>query len=150
MQDDSGTIAQSFAIGPRRQCGVTIVTMIWVVTNHANTRQSLMPLIAAQGYPVEEFECGDEVLKRARFQSVALIIIDCGFADSFELLKAIRGESRTRAIPVVMFSIDDQNLKEKALLAGADGYVPKGSLDWVELLVEVVRFAGPPTGPGGD
>lgn len=124
--------------------------MIWVVTNHPGTRQSLMPLIAAKGYPVEEFDCGDEVLRRVRFQTVALIIIDCGIMGSFDMLKAIRGEPQSRTIPVVMFSIDDQNLKDKALLAGADAYVPKGSLDWAELLVEVVRFAGPPTGPGSN
>lgn len=122
--------------------------MIWVVTNHHDTRKSLAPLIAAKGYPVEEFDCGEEVLKRVRFQSPALIIIDCGVSDSFDMLTAIRGEARSRAIPIVMFSIDDQNLKDKALLAGADAYVPKGSLDWAELLVEVVRFAGPPTGSG--
>lgn len=123
--------------------------MIWVVTSHHGTRQSLVPLVAGKGYPVEEFDCGDEVLKRVRFQTPALIIIDCGIADSFDMLKAIRGETRSRAIPVVMFSIDDQDLKDKALLAGADAYVPKGSLDWAELLVEVVRFAGPPAGSSG-
>jgi hypothetical protein len=46
-----------------------------------------------------------------------------------------------------MFSIDDQNLKDRALLAGANAYVPKGSMDWAELLVEVARYAGEPPGP---
>ncbi|HKQ49717.1 MAG TPA: response regulator [Phycisphaerae bacterium] len=120
--------------------------MIWVVTNHQDTRRSLAPLIAAKGYQVTEFDCGEEVLKRVRFQTPTLIIIDCGVSGSFDMLKAIRGEARSRAIPVVMFSIDDQILKDQALLSGADAYVPKGSLDWAELLIEVVRFAGPPTG----
>lgn len=120
--------------------------MIWVVTNHHGTRQSLVPLIASKGYQVAEIDCGDEVLKRVRFQPLALIIIDCGVPDSFDMLKGIRGDARSHAIPVVMFSIDDQNLKDKALLAGAHAYVPKGSLDWAELLVEVVRFAGAPPG----
>ena len=121
--------------------------MIWVVTKHPDTRQSLVPLIAAKGYQVAELDCGNDVLKRVRFETPGLIVVDCGVPDSFEMLKAIRSDARLRPVPVVMFSIDDQNLKNKALLAGADAYVPKGSLDWVELLVEVVRFAGPPSGP---
>lgn len=121
--------------------------MIWVVTNHHGTRQSLVPLIAARGYQVVELDCGGEVVKRVRFQTPALIIIDCGVTDSFEMLSTIRGEARSRPIPIVMFSIDDQDLKDRALLAGADAYVPKGSLDWAELLVEIVRFAGSPPGP---
>lgn len=120
--------------------------MIWVVTNHDQTGQSLVPLIAAKGYHVVELDCGTEVLKRVAFETPALIIIDCGVSDSFEMLKTIRGDARLRPIPVVMFSIDDQNLMNKAILAGADAYVPKGSLDWAELLVEVVRFAGQPPG----
>lgn len=118
--------------------------MIWVVTDHHGTKQALVPLIAAKGYEVSELDCGGEVVKRLRFQAPALIIIDCGVADAFDTLNTVRGEPRARPIPVVMFSVDDQNLKEKALLAGADAYVPKGSLDWAELLVEVMRFAGPP------
>lgn len=119
--------------------------MIWVVTSHHGTRQTLVPLIAGKGYDVLEIDCGDELLRRVRFQTPTLIIIDCAFPDSFDMLGTIRGAGAP-SIPVVMFSIDDENLKERALLSGADAYVPKGSLDWVELLADVVRFAGPPPG----
>ena len=119
--------------------------MIWIVTNHHETRSALVPLIMAKGYAAEEIECGDEVVKRLRFQHPILIVIDCGMPDSFETLNTIRGEPRSQATPVLMFSINDENLKEKSLLMGADGYVGKGSLDWIELLAEVVRLAGPPS-----
>ena len=120
--------------------------MIWVVTDHPQTRQALAPLIASKGYETAEMDCGGEALRRLRFQRPALIIIDCAVPDSFEMLKMLRGDARARSTPVLMFSIDDQNLMNQALLAGADAYVPKGSLDWAELLVEVVRLAGPPPG----
>jgi CheY-like chemotaxis protein len=120
--------------------------MIWVVTDHHPTRQELVPLIAAEGYEVSEVECGDELLKRIRFQRPVLVILDCGMRDSFETLETIRREQRGRPLPVVMFSTGGEDLKEKALLRGADAFVRKGSLDWAELLVEVVRFAGPPPG----
>lgn len=120
--------------------------MIWVVTNHDATRLSLSRLIAEKGYQVAEIDCGDSIVNRARFQTPALIILDCGVPDSFESLKTLREQPRLNGLPVIMFSIDDQNLENRAMLMGASAYVPKGSLDWAELLVEIVRFAGPPGG----
>jgi CheY-like chemotaxis protein len=120
--------------------------MIWVVTSHAQTREALVPLVAAKGYEVAGVECGDEVVKRARFRKPTLVIIDCALPDSFDLLARIRAEPVARETPLVMFSIDDDDVREKALLKGADAYVPKGSLDWAELLMEIHRYAGPPAG----
>ena len=118
--------------------------MLWVVTDHAETRTSLVPLIASKQYEVAEIECGDEVRKRIQFQAPTLVIIDCAMPDSFDMLAIIRAQPRQKPIPIIMFSKDDEHLKEKALLQGANAYVPKGSMDWAELLLEVVRFAGPP------
>ncbi len=118
--------------------------MIWVVANHKKTSDELGPLISARGYPVSNLDCGEEVYKRVRFQTPILVIIDCGLPDSFEVLAAIRKASISRSIPIIMFSIDDKNVKDEALLRGADAYVPKGSLDWAELLAQVIRFAGSP------
>jgi CheY-like chemotaxis protein len=119
-------------------------SMIWVVTDHRSTREVLVPLISAKGYKVAEIECGDEVLKRVRFQISALMVVDCGLPDSFELIAKVRSEPRSRSVPIVMFTRADEDLREKAILKGADAYVPKGSMDWAELLVEIRRFAGPP------
>jgi CheY-like chemotaxis protein len=121
--------------------------MIWIFSDNAQTRQSLVPLIAARGYPVNVHECGDEVQAFLRVKIPLLVIIDCGMPDSFKVLAHIRAEPRSRSVAVVMFSIADEDLREEALLRGADAYVPKGSLDWAELLVEVVRFAGRPPAP---
>lgn len=119
--------------------------MILVVASHQETREALTPLVASRGYPVDAIECGDELLKRLRFQRPSLVIIDCGLKDSFKMLKSVRAEPVAAATPVVMFSVNDENLREKALLQGADAYVPKGSLDWIELMAEIERFVGPPT-----
>ena len=117
--------------------------MIWVVTDDHAARAALAGLIAAKGYTVGELECGGDLVQRARFRPPSLIILDCAFLDSFGMLKAIRTDAATRAVPVIMFSVDDQDLRDKALLAGADAYVPKGSMDWAELLIEVSRYANP-------
>jgi|SRR5579871_5390188 len=118
--------------------------MIWVVTDHRETREALVPLIEKLSYEVGVIDCSDEVAKRIVFQSPALIIIDCGIDGGFELISKVRSHRKPKMAPIVMFSHDEQNLREKSLLLGADAYVPKGSLDWAELMEEVRRFAGPP------
>ena len=118
--------------------------MILLVASHADTRAALEPLIAASGYEVAAVECDDEVNKRMRFRLPSAVVIDCGISDSFEMVAKIRDDIHWRNVPLLMFSTDDQNLREKALLQGADAYVPKGSLDWAELIAEIRKFAGPP------
>ena len=118
--------------------------MIWVITDHHDTRVVLVPLIVKVGYRVTEIDCGEHVVKRIQFQWPRLFIIDCALPDGFELIAKIRADHRARSIPIVMFSTGSENFKDKALLLGADAYVPKGSLDWAELLAEIGRFAGPP------
>jgi CheY-like chemotaxis protein len=119
--------------------------MILVIASHAPTRLSLVSLIASSGYAAQAADCDDDVLQRLTFRKALAVVLDCGLADSFELLARIRAEPRAAATPVVMFSIDDENVREKAMLRGADAYVPRGSLDWADLLAEVQRFAGPPS-----
>jgi len=87
--------------------------------------QALVSLVTATGYAVDAADCSDSVLQRLRFRKPSLVVLDCGLADSFELLTRIRAEPRVAATPVVMFSIDDEDVREKAMLRGADGYVPK-------------------------
>ena len=57
-------------------------------------------------------------------------MLDRGLPESFEVLAEIRCEPRSRSTPVVMFGVDERNVRERALGMGADAYVPKGSLDW--------------------
>jgi len=100
-------------------------------------------MIATLGFPTDAIDCGEEVVKRARAEQPSLIIIDCGLPDSFDLIAAIRAEPKNRTTPLVMFATGGRNLRELALLKGANAYVPKTSLDWGELLHEVKKLAGP-------
>jgi len=118
--------------------------MILVVASHPDTRDAIVPLISAKGYKVSAIDCSDEVLTQMRFQQPSLVILDCDLPDSFDLLAQIRAEPRIASIPVVMYSESSANVREKALGIGADAFVPKGSLDWVELITEITRFVGPP------
>jgi DNA-binding response OmpR family regulator len=119
--------------------------MIWIVTDRRETADALIPLIRDKGYDVGDADCGETALQRLRFRRPTLAVIDCGLADSFKTLETMRKDQHLRDVPVLMFSDADNGYREKAMLLGADGYVAKGSLDWLELLTELVRLAGPPS-----
>src|SRR4051812_3585609 len=121
------------------------MSSVLVVAAHPSTRDAIVSLAAAKGYDADALDCDDELMKRLRFGKPSVVILDCGVPDSFDVLDRIRGDALARATPVVVFSTEDENLRERALLRGAAAYVPKASLDWAELFVEIQRFAGPPS-----
>jgi DNA-binding response OmpR family regulator len=118
--------------------------MILLVVNHEATHTALVPLIEAKGFKAFPAQCGEEALHCVRTFRPRLIILDCGLPDSFEIMSAIRKEKPGQHTPIVMFSRGDPEIRQKALQSGADGFVAKGSLDWANLLDEIVRFVGPP------
>jgi CheY-like chemotaxis protein len=118
--------------------------MILLVASHPDSRQLLPRLISAKGYPVATLDCNDDLLPRLRFQPPALLIVDCDIPDSFNTLDLVRASPITTSVPVIMYSHSDTNLREKALAKGATAFIPKGSLDWADLLTEITRHLGPP------
>ena len=116
------------------------MTVLLVAKQHE--QDALLPLIEAEGYRTSAVDCHDQVLARVRFMTPAVIVVDCGLPESFHVLEHLRSQPIGYTPAIVMFSIDDENLQQKALLKGADAYVPKGSLDWAELITEIRRYAG--------
>ncbi|HEX8912887.1 MAG TPA: hypothetical protein VF796_11045 [Humisphaera sp.] len=121
--------------------------MIWVVTDQSHTKDELLPLVAGRGYEAVHIDCVDDVRKRAKFARPALMVIDCGVAESFALVSALRAEPWTRDLPLIMFATANPEYRDEALARGADAFVVKRSLDWAELLPEIERLVGPPPGP---
>lgn len=118
--------------------------MILLVASHPDSRHLLPRLISAQGYPIASLDCSDDLLPRLRFQPPALLIVDCDIPDSFDTLDLVRTSPATTALPVIMYSHSDANIRDKALAKGATAFIPKGSLDWADLLTEITRLLGPP------
>jgi CheY-like chemotaxis protein len=121
--------------------------MIWVVADKESTRRTLSSLIGERGYEVDEIECSDDVPHRLHFRRPVLIIVDCEMKDSFDLVHRMRTDRHAGFVPIIMFSVsgDDISLRQQAILKGADAFVSKGSLDWVELFQQIRHFAGPPS-----
>lgn len=78
---------------------------------------------------IEEAETGESALKRAtRRPGVDLILLDLNLPDmsGFEVLKRLRGESRTRALPVVVLtSSQEKEDIRQAFECGANSFVSK-------------------------
>ena len=118
--------------------------MIWIVTDHPQTKDDLHHLIAGRGYPAEYVDCAHNVPNEAKFRRPMLLVLDCALRESFNLVTAMRTDPVTQPIPLVMFSAADKRDQAEALARGADAFILKQSLDWAELLTEIERLAGPP------
>ena len=93
------------------------------------------------GYEVGVESCGEAGLLALQRRLPDLIILDLGLPDmtGFEVLQRVRSNPRTRNVPVLIFTIDEQQeLKGRRLRA--DDYLPKSAdrevfLDRVQGLV---------------
>lgn len=120
--------------------------MIWVVTDVSHTKDELIPLIEKRGYTARHIDCVSDVTKMAKFSRPALLILDCGIANSSDLVTKIRADPQMVKLPLVMFTTSNEDHRVEAMSRGADAFVLKRSMDWAELLHEIIRFVGPPPG----
>ena len=123
--------------------------MILVVEDHPDTRRALLRLLEIHGYEAVPAGCGHDALAFLKDNVPRLILLDCGLpdVDGLAVFRAIRSDRRLDGTRVVMFSAYDGAKRDEALAAGVDGYVVKNSMDWLHLLEEIRRFAGPPAKP---
>src|SRR3954471_18143921 len=121
--------------------------MILVVDDHDDSRRALLRLLAMEGYEGIGVTSGAEALLFLRTHMPSLVILDYHMSDldGLSVFLEMRRDPRLAAVPAIMFSADDSGLRDRALAAGIDAYVLKGSLDWSVLCAEVQRLAGPGT-----
>lgn len=80
---------------------------------------------------------------RARRPDVVIIDLDARTFDSWALLDTLKREPRTRAIPVVVFSVDDGEARvARAYQAYANAFVHRAenAAEWQRVLQRVVTF----------
>jgi signal transduction histidine kinase/DNA-binding response OmpR family regulator len=99
---------------------------ILVVDDNADMRDYLRQLLAS--WRVETAPDGAAALAAAQASPPDLIVTDVMMPrlDGFELLRALRADARTRAIPVLMLSARaGEEARVSGLSAGADDYITK-------------------------
>lgn len=100
---------------------------VLVVEDDADVRNMLLDSLAKY-FIVATAVDGHEALKELERQSYDLIVTDVMMpkADGWQLLRAVRKDTKLKATPVIMLTaITDDSKKVKALDEGADAYIAK-------------------------
>jgi len=101
---------------------------ILVADDNADMRAYLTSLLHAAGYRVTAVTDGQQALESIRVEAPDLVVSDVMMprVDGLELLAALRTDSRTAALPVLLLSARaGQEASIEGLAAGADDYLVK-------------------------
>ena len=101
---------------------------VLIADDNADMREYLTNLLKNSGYDVGEVVDGEEALKAIRTEIPDLVISDVMMPgmDGLQLVAALRAESRTAAIPLLLLSARaGQEASIEGLQAGADDYLVK-------------------------
>jgi CheY-like chemotaxis protein len=118
--------------------------MILVAEDNADSRTALVRLIRKSGYDAIAVADGPQALLFLRTTLPRLVILDYDMPgmDGIQVLESIRSTPRTAAVPVLFFTAStNPATRQRALAAGAQDYVVKGSMDWIRILTCIERFA---------
>jgi signal transduction histidine kinase len=99
----------------------------------------LKSILVPEGYEFQGAESGEIALTQAAQESPDLILLDIMMPKmtGFEVLRKLRGDEKTRLIPVVMITaLRETEDRVKALEAGCDDFISK-PFDKIELLARV-------------
>jgi two-component system chemotaxis sensor kinase CheA len=118
---------------------------VLVVDDVAAIRELERSLLAASGYEVRTARDGEEALELARARRPDLVVTDYDMPrlDGLGLCRTIRATPALASLPVLVVTANqDEDLRRRALEAGADGYLVKGELTERRLLDAVASLLG--------
>ena len=95
------------------------------------------------GFEVVKAADGTEGLSLAQLELPDLILLDILMPkiDGYEMLKALKGSSKTKNIPVVIFSnLSQREEIEKGLKLGAKDYIIKTTVTPTEMVAKVKEY----------
>jgi len=114
-------------------------SVILVVDDQPQNIELLEAYLVPQGYEIVKAASGEEALEKLLHNQIDLILLDIMMPkmSGIEVLKNLRADEKTKAIPVVMVTVlKETEDKVKALEAGCDDFISK-PVDKVELLARV-------------
>lgn len=115
---------------------------VLIVDDEASTRSMLTMLLEDAGYEVLEAAAGDTAVTEATEQIPDLIILDINLPQltGIQVLQLLRGNPKTKAIPVVMCTAHDTlEDVERCLAAGAQDYIQK-PFDLKGVLTKIQKY----------
>jgi two-component system, chemotaxis family, sensor kinase CheA len=118
---------------------------VLVVDDSITTRTIERSILVAHGYRVEIAVSGEDALEKVAGDRFDLVISDVEMPgiNGFELTRRLRGIEEYREVPVIVLSsLSRDEDKRKAIDAGAQAYIVKGSFDQGTLLDTVEALIG--------
>jgi two-component system cell cycle response regulator DivK len=101
---------------------------VLIVEDDPETRRFYSTALTSGGFRTEEAHNGHQALEKALQSPPDLIVTDIAVPgiDGIELCRRLRGDARTRAIPLLAITgYDDRHYLDRARLAGADHVLTK-------------------------
>ncbi len=108
--------------------GPAVPTRVLVADDNADMREYLSRILADAGYLVEAVDDGQRALESVRADAPDLVVSDVMLPrlDGLSLVAALRSDSRTASVPVLLLSARaGQEASIEGLQAGADDYLVK-------------------------
>lgn len=140
-----GRISHIASDAARDGQGVSRARRILVVDDSLTVRETERKLLESAGYAVDVAFDGMEGWNAVRSGVYDLVITDVDMPrmDGIELVRLIRSDTRTQALPVMIVSYKDRDEdRRRGLEAGADFYLTKASFHDETLLRAVVDLIG--------
>ncbi len=127
-------------IGPRARDGTAIQDgTLLVVDDNATNRDLLSRRLAREGFTVAVAESGAKALEIVAERGIDLVLLDVLMPelDGVEVLRRLKADTRTAAIPVIMLTaLDEIDSAIGCIDMGAEDFLPK-SFDPVLLRVRI-------------
>jgi CheY-like chemotaxis protein len=121
--------------------------LILVIEDQSDARVALVKLIKKVGHDAIGVADGPQALLFLRESPVPrLIILDYHMPgmDGLEVLATVRSDPRTAAVPVVFFTaVTSEDLRQRAVAAGAQDFLHKGSMDWMAIVACIEKHVRP-------
>jgi CheY-like chemotaxis protein len=114
---------------------------ILIADDYADNRELLRLMLSVVGYEIREARDGRECIRMALAEPPDLLLIDLSMPvlDGWDVLRELRADERTRAIPCVAFTAIADLDHERALAKGFDAYLAK-PFNAKDLLLTVERL----------
>ena len=119
--------------------------LVLIVEDDVNINQMLQEIFSLEGFGVEAAFDGEEALAKVRAKLPSAILLDIGLPKKtgWEVIEVLKGDPKTRGIPVVLHSaLNQQEDIERGLLLGAAKYLTK-PCDPLVVVATIKEVVGP-------